>query len=216
MKRRQMVVLWSLALAICFSACDPKPENVEVATPEDVAVLATQPAAALTSTATMPPTVPPTVPPTEQVRATAAPQAAVPTSMPMPFPVTVSPGAWLVEMPDRDFQIQFDADRWESTQFDTILPLYYEGGPVLVHKEIDGCNLSLNVGGGVPMDWSLEKEAFLLGDHEIPQVSFRTGDGDLQFVIYDALLRVIFGDDVDGCLQATEVVISSYQVSAWE
>ncbi|MBL7163732.1 MAG: hypothetical protein ISS57_14120 [Anaerolineales bacterium] len=136
--------------------------------------------------------------------------------MQIPFPVTVSPDAWLIELSSGDIQIRFDTARWESTQFDEFIPLYYEGGPVLVHNELDGCQISLNFGGGVPMDWSLEKESLLLGDHEYSVVSFRDGDGEMQFVIYDALFRVTFGNDVDGCLQEAEVVLSSYQVSSGE
>lgn len=213
MKRIQMIAFWSLAMVICFSACDPKPETVGETTPESAAALATQPEMTPSSTAPLPTTT--TTLPTGQPSLTAVLPSATP-SMLFPFRVIVSPGVWLIEQHKRDIQIQFDTTRWESTQFDTITPLFYEGGPVLVHKEIDGCKLSLNFGGGVPMDWSLEREAFLLGDHEIPLVSFYDGDGELQFVIYDALLRVTFGYDVDGCLQEAEVVMSNYQVSVEE
>ncbi len=133
--------------------------------------------------------------------------------MTIPFPVTVSAGTWFIEHPRGEIQIQFDADVWESTQFSEFIPLFYEGGAVLVHRELEGCHLSLNFGGGVPMDWELETETILLGDHEFSRTDFRNGQGELQFVIYDELFRVTFGDDVENCLQNIEDVLSSYLIN---
>ncbi len=199
-----------LCILIVLSGCYVAPFNVGEATQELL------PTSIIRSEVTPSPiaTLYPTQAPTEL--STKATQPDVQPTMQIPFPVTVSPDAWLIELSSGDIQIRFDTARWESTQFDEFIPLYYEGGPVLVHNELDGCQISLNFGGGVPMDWSLEKESLLLGDHEYSVVSFRDGDGEMQFVIYDALFRVTFGNDVDGCLQEAEVVLSSYQVSSGE
>ncbi len=132
-----------------------------------------------------------------------------PTSL-IPFPVFVTPGVWLIDNPNHEIQIQFDTTRWESTQFDEFVPLYYEGGPVLVHTKIDDCQLSLNFGGGVPMDWNKATEETLLGDHDFSKTSFRDGNGKLQFVIYDQLFRVTFGNDIESCIYEIEVVLESY------
>ncbi len=156
------------------------------------------------STATLHPLRSPTFEPT----ATATQQLLQPTFN-FPFPVTTSSGSWLIKHPAREIQIEFDQSKWESTQFDEFIPLYYEGGPVLVHREIDGCHLSLNVGGGVPMDWVLETGEVFLGDHQFSKTTFLNDDQEIQFVIYDQLFRVTFGETLEHCIKEVESVLGS-------
>ena len=130
----------------------------------------------------------------------------------IPITVTIENGSWVMVQSSREMQIDFDETVWESTQFEEMIPLYYEGGPALVHKEIDGCTLSLNVGGGVPMDWTLTTEQILLGAHEFSKVSFFNGQRELQFVIYNQLFRITFGEDIETCIRDVEVVFNNFQL----
>jgi len=162
---------------------------------------------ALNPTATLNPLVSPQF----ESTATAAQQLLQP-NFDFPFPVTTSPGSWLIKHPNGEIQINFDQSSWESTQFDEFIPLYYEGGPALVHREIEGCHLSLNVGGGVPMDWVLETDDVFLGDQQFSKTLFFNGVGELQFVIYDQLFRVTFGDTFESCMEEVVRVLESMQI----
>lgn len=141
-----------------------------------------------------------------------------PTSVPMsvqhlglPFPVSVSEDAWQIDHSSGRMSLAYDDSTWESTYFDQIEPLLYEGGPVLRHRDIEGCYLSLNVGGGVPLDWRLQTEEIQLGRRQFSKAEFRNGAEVLQFVIYEQLFRVVPGDDFEGCIEAVENVLATIE-----
>lgn len=122
--------------------------------------------------------------------------------------------AWLIEHPGGNIWIGFRPTEWTSTTLDEFVPLYYEGGPALVHRSIEQCVISLNLGGGVPYDWSLETDQVQLGEHVFSRSAFRDAGGDLQFVIYDMLFRVTSGVDSEACIEAAEGALATYRVAA--
>lgn len=138
--------------------------------------------------------------------------SAVPLAFEFPFPVIVSAGEWIIEHPAGERSLKFDPSQWKTIYFDEIEPLHYEGGPVLQYQQMDDCVLSLNVGGGVPMDWRLNTTEVQLGEHIFKKTIFRDSSGEVQFVIYNELFRVAYGYEQDGCLEAIEKVLGSYQV----
>lgn len=129
-----------------------------------------------------------------------------------PIPVMVSDDQWQVDRPSGEMRLRFDDSIWESTHFDAIEPLFYEGGPVLIHRDIGECYLSLNVGGGVPMDWRLQTEEFQLGSQQFSKTEFRDDAGQLQFVIYDQLFRIVPGNGSEGCIAAAEEVLAAMEI----
>ncbi|MBC8503706.1 MAG: hypothetical protein ISR58_10715 [Anaerolineales bacterium] len=208
MKVPQCLALLLLFTMIVLSGCFGAPADVRKATKELILTSTTEIEPTLSDAVTLDPTLTTTVLP-----AATAIQPVVQTTLPIPFNVSVSADAWIIDHPAGRIQIQFDNSVWESTQFDEMIPLYYEGGPVLTHNIIEGCNLSLNFGGGVPMNWVLDTNEISLGDHPFSKKSFHNGEGELQFVIYDQLFRITFEGDVGRCLQQAEIVLGSYQVS---
>ena len=129
--------------------------------------------------------------------------------IPLPFSVEVSTGEWIIDHPRGEILLIFDVSQWASISFDHIEPLYYEGGPALQHRAWEDCVLSLNIGGGLPMDWRKQSDEVQVDKHIFEQATFYDAQGDVQFVIYDQLFRVTFGDEQGTCLQAVESVLES-------
>jgi hypothetical protein len=127
----------------------------------------------------------------------------------LPFPVHVAPGEWQIEHPRGHIHLSFDGSLWMTTYFDEIIPLYYEGGPALQHKVWQDCVLSLNVGGGMPMDWSKQSSQIQLARHNFEQNTFRNARGEVQFVVYDQLFRLTFGLEQEACIEAFENILQS-------
>jgi len=204
-----------LCTVLLLLSCGPEQEADDTSNTQPILEKTVQTKEIATYTAIAKPTKNPTEIPTASVTTAAAETQILlnPTiANAIPIPVTVYNGSWVIEHSSGEMQINFDETVWESTQFDEFIPLYYEGGPALVNMEVDGCTLSLNVGGGVPMDWTLTAEEIFQGTHEFSKVSFYNGEGELQFVIYNQLFRITFGDDIETCIREAEVVIVNFQL----
>jgi hypothetical protein len=129
-----------------------------------------------------------------------------------PFTVFVLDEAWIIEHSTGNIQLQFDNLDWSSTSLEEFTPLFYEGGPVLLHRSYERCVISLNFGGGVPFDWDIATEDVQLGGHTYSRSTFWDADGALQFVIYDMLFRITSTVESDACLTAAEDVLETYQL----
>ncbi len=190
-------LIGAAVLSAVLAACQPGPPTITntAAAPAYTAVI--------TPTATRAPTARPLV----------TPALPTPEPFPPPFPVSVGEDFWLIEQAGKKILIRFDTAIWFSTSLSERIPLFYDGGPVLVHRRIGECVLSLVFGGGVPFEWTIDGEEALLGEHAFEKRSFRDEAGQLLMVIYDGLFRVTFGDGPDDCVQEAETVLSTIQTA---
>lgn len=58
-----------------------------------------------------------------------------------------------IDQPSVQMRLVCDDLLWESTYFDEIESLFYEGGPVLRHRDVEGSYLSMNIGVSLPLGW---------------------------------------------------------------
>ena len=62
------------------------------------------------------------------------------------------------------------------------------------------------------MDWNKQSGHIQLGRQNFEKSTFRNARGEVQFVIYDQLFRLTFGDERDACTEAVEHMLQSLKL----
>lgn len=148
-----------------------------------------------------------------------------PTVTPLPLPV-VTPGGsglgvWVLRptysAPPPFLEVEFETARWRLDSED---PAY----PVLIHRELAGCQIVPDVGRGLPEDYSVSQAFREIGSiaYQLNAVSHQD---ELIYMNYCALdvaedvstcFRVSFQDYREACIRDAEIVLATLQVITGE